>query len=79
MARTLLESVCKHILHDFDVSDYDDWDLPKLYYETAQRLNLAPEQHQENIFKQILGGGISIANGLSGLRNKLGDAHAKDP
>lgn len=79
MARTLLETVCKHILHDFEVSDYDAWDLPRLYRETALKLNLAPDQHQEEIFRQILGGSTSIVQGLSGLRNRLSDAHGRGP
>jgi hypothetical protein len=55
MARSLLESVCKHILDELQV-DYDDtMDLPKLYKLTAETLNLAPSQHTEQVFKQILG------------------------
>lgn len=46
---------------------------------TAKQLNLAPEQHNEQIFKQILGGCSGIVNGLGLLRNKLGDAHGHGP
>ncbi|HCG8650235.1 TPA: abortive infection family protein [Vibrio parahaemolyticus] len=38
---------------------------------------MAPEQHNESIFKQILGGCSGIVNGLGTLRNKLGDAHGQ--
>jgi len=78
MARTLIESVCKHILDEARVSygDKND-DLPKLYKETAKQLNMAPEQYQEEVFKQILGGCHSVIQGLGELRNKLGDAHGK--
>ena len=76
-ARTLLESVCKHILDDLG-EDYDpNSDLPPLYRATANALNLAPEQHQEQVFKQILGGCSSVVTGLAAVRNKLGDAHGK--
>ncbi|WP_420196198.1 abortive infection family protein [Idiomarina xiamenensis] len=44
---------------------------------TAKELNLSPDQHNEQIFKQILGGCSGIVNGLGTLRNKLGDAHGK--
>jgi hypothetical protein len=64
MARTLIESVCKHILDEAGISHSDKDDLPKLYYETAKQLNLAPEQHQEKVFKQILGGCKSVIQGL---------------
>lgn len=77
MARTLLESTCKHIL-DAKEQTYDDKsDLPKLYTETAKSLNLAPDQHSEDIFKQILRSCSSIVQSLGNLRNKTGDAHGK--
>ena len=76
-ARTLLESVCKHILEQTDTPYEDDLDLPTLYRRASLQLNLAPEQHTEQIFKQILGGCTSITNGLAGLRNRLGDAHGQ--
>jgi hypothetical protein len=77
VARTLLESVCKHIL-DKQGAVYDDnFDLPKLYKLTSEQLNLAPSQHTEKIFKQILGGCQTVIEGLGALRNKLGDAHGK--
>ncbi len=77
-ARNLLETVLKHILDDLRVSyDHDSIELPDLYRTTARELNLAPEQHQEQIFKQILGGCAGIVGGLGALRNKLGDAHGK--
>ncbi len=76
-ARTLLESVCKHIL-DADGISYDERDdLPKLYGLTAEQLRLSPSQHTEQIFKQVLGGCKSVVEGLGALRNKLSDAHGK--
>jgi hypothetical protein len=78
-ARTLLETVCKHILDDSGVSYEDDADLPKLYKAVANTLNLAPSQHSETIFKQILGGCTAVVEGLGALRNRLSDAHGKGP
>lgn len=76
-ARTLLEAVCKHIL-DVEGVPYDDKDdLPKLYRKTAERLNIAPSQHTEEIFKMILGGCTAVVEGLGTLRNRLSDAHGK--
>jgi len=75
-ARTLLEATCKHIL-DKQVVEYDDGiELTKLYKLVAIELNLAPSQHTEQQFKQILGGAESVVNGLASLRNKISDAHA---
>ncbi len=76
-ARTLLESVCKCILDNLDVEYEDAWDLPKLYKTTAETLNLAPSQHTEQVFKQILGGCVAVVEGLGSLRNKLSDAHGR--
>lgn len=76
-ARTLIESVLKHILDDQFIFYNDSADLPTLYKEVAKFLNLAPELHNEGIFKQILGGVSSVVTGLGALRNKLGDAHGK--
>ena len=76
-ARTLIETVCKHILDDMNVQYDDTVDLPKLYKETAKVLNLAPSQHTEEVFKQILGSCTAVIEGLGTLRNRLSDAHGK--
>ena len=78
-SRTLLESVCKHILDDAGVDYSENVDLPKLWRLTAETLNLAPSQHQEHVFKTILGNCQSIVNSLGTLRNKIGDAHGTGP
>jgi hypothetical protein len=78
IARTILESVCKHILDDMGIEyDSNKAELSELYKKTANELNLSPSQHTADIFKQILGGCSGIINGLGSLRNKLGDAHGK--
>jgi hypothetical protein len=76
-ARTLLESVCKHILDDAGAAYDSKDDLPKLYRKASEQLNLAPSQHTEQLFKQILGGCQAIVEGLGALRNHLSDAHGK--
>lgn len=76
-ARTLIESILKYILDEQKIDYNDSAELPELYKEVAKSLNLAPEQHQEQIFKQILGGASSVVTGLGALRNKLCDAHGK--
>jgi hypothetical protein len=76
-ARTLLESVCKFILDESSLTYDDKDDLPRLYSKAATQLNLAPNQHTEQSFRQILGGCQTIVNELAGLRNRLSDAHGK--
>ncbi len=75
IARTMIESLLKHILDEQNINHNDNMELSELYKEVAKILNLAPEQHQEGIFKQILGGANGIISGLGAMRNKLGDAH----
>lgn len=76
-ARTLLETVCKHILDDSGVTYPDDADLPKLWALAAEQCNLAPNQHQESVFKAILGNCQSVVNNLGAIRNRVGDAHGQ--
>lgn len=76
-ARTLLEAVCKHILDEENIPYDDKDDLPKLYRKTAEKLNIAPSQHTEEVFKMILGGCTAVVEGLGTLRNRLSDAHGK--
>lgn len=77
MARTLLESVCKHILEESHAKYDDSPDINKLYRQTAEELNIAPSQHTEQVFKQILGGCTAVVEGLGALRNRLSDSHGK--
>jgi hypothetical protein len=77
LARTLLESVCKHILDEHGVAYEADSDLPGLYKMAAKSLNIAPSQHSEPVFKQILGGCTAVVEGLGALRNRLSDAHGQ--
>ena len=79
VARTLLEDVCKWLLAEAGETVPDDEDLPGLYKRVAAKLRLAPDQHTEKIFKQILGSCQSIVESLGAVRNKLGDAHSQGP
>jgi hypothetical protein len=64
-ARSLLESVCEHLLEDDrGVATYGpNDDLPKLYKLASERLNIAPSQHSEGAFKRILGGAAMTRRG----------------
>ncbi len=77
-ARTLLETVCKHIL-DLQNVEYNSSkiEIHELYKLVAKELKLSPDQHNEAVFKQILGGCSAIVGGLGTLRNRLGDAHGQ--
>lgn len=75
IARTLLESTCKHILDELVIDYGDSPELPHLYRLTSKALNLAPSQYTEDVFKQILGGCHSVVEGLGSPRDRLSDAH----
>lgn len=79
LARSLLESTCKDLLVKLDLPFSEKDDLPKLYQKVATAMKLGPQAHKEEVFKQILGGCMSVANGLAALRNAFGDAHGKAP
>ena len=73
----MLESVCEVILDERSIAHEEKLALPQLYRAAAKELNLAPEQHQEEVFRQKFGGCTSVVGGLAGLRNRLSDAHGK--
>ncbi|MBL4751803.1 MAG: abortive infection family protein [Amylibacter sp.] len=79
LARTLLEDVCKWIIIEADGNFKEKDDLTALYKNLAKILNLAPDNHTEQLFKQILGNCQSIVISLGSIRNKLGDAHSIGP
>lgn len=79
LARTLLEDVSKWILTEANEPYTDKDDLPKLYSKLAKTLNLAPDAHSEQVFKQILGSCQQIVEQLGALRNRISDAHSPGP
>ncbi len=79
LARTILEDTCKWIIHEAGKDFKDEDDLPALYRSLAKILKLAPDDHTEQVFKQILGSCQSIVESLGAIRNKLGDAHSQGP
>jgi hypothetical protein len=78
-ARTLLESVCLHVLHERGVAYTNDGDLQRLYRRTVQELQIAPDQQTDQAFRQLTGGCLTVVNAMAGLRNALGDAHGRGP
>ena len=78
-ARSLVESVCKHVLNAQGIEYSEKSDITALYAATAKALNLAPSLHSENTFKVILGSATTIVSQLANLRNTLGDAHGPGP
>lgn len=76
-ARTLLETVCKHILDLSRISYGNSPSLPELYRLTSGILNLAPGQQTERELRRIFGGITVVIEGIGSIRNLLGDAHGR--
>ena len=79
LARTLLEDVCRWLLEELGEGAVNQEDLPALYRKLSKGLKLAPDDHSEQVFKQILGSCQQVVEQLGALRNKLGDAHGGGP
>jgi hypothetical protein len=75
--RTTLESICKHVCDERGATYDDGWDLARLYKAAAAAMEIAPDQHSEQIIKQILSGVTTVVGGLAAMRNSLSDAHGR--
>jgi len=76
-ARSLIETVCKHILDERRV-DYDnDGDMTALYKRCVQSLDFSGNVKAASCLKQMTGGTFGVVGGLAGLRNEQGDSHGK--
>jgi len=78
-AKTLVESVCKHILRQEGIAYPANPDLPALYHLVAHHLDLAASLHVDKVLRRTLGNCQSVIQGIASLRNQLGDAHAREP
>lgn len=78
-ARTLVEAVLGEM--EFRLTRCEpstDGDLVKQYKKVQKLLNLDPADDKlETPLRQVLTGLASITAGLAGMRNKMGDAHAR--
>lgn len=77
-ARSMLESVCKHVLRALDPAFDDEGDLPRVY---RRALDLVGDDLPgcAGAVRQIRGGCMGIVQGAAELRNQLGDAHGRGP
>lgn len=78
-AKTLVESVCKHILSKAGVTYPTNPDITKLYHMVCEELRLSPDQYIDKNVKRVLGNCQAVVGGIAFIRNKLGDAHSREP
>lgn len=75
LARSLLESVLKHLIEELGGDSSRHQSLPGLYRAVVQRLKLAPDQHSEPDFRRLMGGAASVVDATAAIRNRFGDSH----
>jgi len=78
-ARALLESACRHVLAEFQMKEDDHGNLGKLYRDAASCVGLASKGQHNEMLKRLLAGCTTVVDGLSELRNQLGDSHGLGP
>lgn len=76
-ARTLIETVCKHILTELNIEFSENDDINKLYSLTSEALEISTSQNIDKQFKRVFGNINAIVSGVAFFRNKLGDAHGQ--
>ena len=65
----MVESIFKYILDSEEEQFNNNETLIVLYKKVSNILNLSPGKHNENTFKTIMSGMISVVNGLDEVRN----------
>lgn len=80
-AKELVESCCKTILEESNMTIEDNWEIPRLIKETISTLDLLPARVQNSIVadsvKKLLGNLSQIPFQLATIRNKMGTGHGK--
>lgn len=74
-AKSLVESVCKHILDSSRVAYSSGDELPTLYHAASKVVGLDPRSAKSDSARKILGACTTVVSELAALRNKQGDAH----
>jgi integrase len=78
-ARTLLESLCKHILEDAGKDYKVGLPLPELYKLVAEVLDISPDEDTEPVFNKLFTACAEVIRHTGNLRNFLSDAHGRGP
>ncbi len=76
-SKAFVESVMKYVLDNENIPYKNSDDFIDLYKKVKKSLNLDPQNHNIETFKQILTGITSVVQGFGTLRNEYGDAHGK--
>lgn len=79
-ARSLLETIFKHILNEANVKYKEGEKLTYYYKNVANVLKMEPGLYKgTEAFQEVLAGFISVVNGIASIRNKFSDSHGANP
>jgi hypothetical protein len=78
-ARSLLETVCKHILDELDTVYCNRDSVGSLYVSCAQSLGVHPTSTSERQHKRFLQSCVATAEAIGLIRNIFSDAHGFGP
>jgi hypothetical protein len=78
-ASSLIETICKHILHNLNVELPNKEGIQELFKAASSALDLDPSKQVNHELKDLCSGLITVVQNLGTLRNKFGIAHGKDP
>jgi len=80
LAKAIIETVCKTVLKDKDISISPDMSCPKLLKETLKSLRITlPEDEKDESLRKTVGSLGGLVQGICELRNKGGiGSHGKD-
>ena len=76
-ARSMLESLFKHILDERSVGYTSAEDTISLYRKVQGEFGLLPANAATEPLRQFMSGCASIVNGIANFRNASGDAHGR--
>lgn len=76
-AKSLLESVCKHVLDEAGESYGNNDDLPQLYSRAAKHLSISASAQVDDTIRKRVGAAQQVVERVGALRNLVGDAHGK--
>lgn len=78
-ASSMLEATYKFILHNMDYPLPSTQEMRVLSKAVHSILDISPDQEVDENFRALFQGTISIAQSISTLRTKIGDAHGASP
>jgi hypothetical protein len=78
-ASSMIEATYKFILHEMGQQFPSNQEMRQLSKATHSLLHISPDQEADEDFRALFQSAITIAQSVSSLRTKIGDAHGASP